>query len=211
MEFFTIIRVCRISSSILSIEGTTVITTRTSYPQKPEHRQQQHQNSYSSKNAKRAVETTKYGAKGMTVAEVCHGAGFSLGLNDRAQRPVVLFSALSFFLSALSFCSAPCRFSSAPCRFVQRPVVFPQSPLVSLGFHQRYFELEVAESVQLRRKVARFLCITLFASDIAAILDLRHRFRNQSEATLMAFEGMSFSQLFTWKVVRGFMNINMIQ
>ena len=73
-------------------------------------------------------------------------------------------------------------------------------------------ELEVAESVQLRRKVARFLCITLlFASDIAAILDLRHRFRHESEATLMAFEGMSFSQLFTWKVVRGFMNINKIQ
>ena len=37
-------------------------------------------------------------------------AGFSLGLNDRAQRPVVLFSALSFFLSALSF--------------FQRPVIF---------------------------------------------------------------------------------------
>ena len=26
----------------------------------------------------------------------------------------------------------------------------------------------------------------------------------------MAFDGMSFSQLFTWKVVRGFMNINNI-
>ena len=35
---------------------------------------------------------------------------FSLGLNDRAQRPVVLFGALSFFLSALSF--------------FQRPVIF---------------------------------------------------------------------------------------
>ena len=62
-----------------------------------------------------------------------HIAGFSLGLKDRAQHPVVLFSALSFFLSALSF---------------------SESPLVSLGFHQSYFELEVAESVQLRRKVA---------------------------------------------------------
>ena len=74
--------------------------------------------------------------------------------------------------SALSFYSAPCRFSSAPCRFFST-LSFCESPLVSLGFHQRYFELEVAESVQLRRKVARFLCITLFASDIAAILDLR--------------------------------------
>ena len=36
--------------------------------------------------------------------------GFSLGLNDRAQRPVVLFGALSFFLSTLSF--------------FQRPVIF---------------------------------------------------------------------------------------
>ena len=85
--------------------------------------------------------------------------GFSLGLNDRAQRPV--------------FYSAPCRFSSAPCRFFSA-LSFSESPLVSLGFHQRYFELEVAGSVQLRRKVARCLCITLlFASDIAAILDLR--------------------------------------
>ena len=33
--------------------------------------------------------------------------GFSLGLNDRAQRPVVLFSALSFFLGALSFFQSP--------------------------------------------------------------------------------------------------------
>ena len=85
--------------------------------------------------------------------------GFSLGLNDRAlrcfiQRPVVLFNALSFY-------STPCRFSSAPCRFFSA-LSFSESPLVSLGFHQRYFELEVAESVQLRRKVARFLCITLF-------------------------------------------------
>ena len=40
-----------------------------------------------------------------------HGAtGFSPALNDRAQRPVILFSALSFFLSALSF--------------FQRPVIF---------------------------------------------------------------------------------------
>ena len=113
------------------------------------------------------------------------------------QRPVVLFSALSFFLSALSFFSA---------------LSFSESPLVSSGFYQRSFELEVAESVQLRRKVARCSCITLlFASDIADILDLRHRFRHESEATLMAFEGMSFLHLFTWKVVRGFMNINKIQ
>ena len=69
--------------------------------------------------------------------------------------------------------AAPCRFPSAPCRFFSA-LSFSENPLVSLGFHQRYFELEVAESVQLRRKVARFLCITLlFASDIAAILDLR--------------------------------------
>ena len=60
--------------------------------------------------------------------------------------------------------------------------------MVSLGFHQHYFEPEVAESVQLRQKVAQFSCITLlFASDIAAILDLRHRFQHESEATLMAF------------------------
>ena len=79
--------------------------------------------------------------------------GFLLGLNDRAQRPVVFPQRPVVFFSGLSF---------------------SESPLVSLGFHQRYFQLEVAESVQLRRKVARFLCITLlFASDIAAILDLR--------------------------------------
>ena len=57
--------------------------------------------------------------------------------------------------------AAPCRFiqrrrfSSAPCRFFSG-LSFSESPLVSLGFHQRYFELEVAENVQLRRKVARF-------------------------------------------------------
>ena len=71
--------------------------------------------------------------------------GFSLGLNDRALRPVVLVGALSFFLSALSFF---------------------RSPLVSSGFYQRYFELEFAESIQLRRIVARFSCTTLlFASE----------------------------------------------
>ena len=108
-------------------------------------------------------------------------------------------------------CSAPCRFSSAPCHFFSA-LSFSEGPLVSSGFYQRYFELEVAESVQLRRKVARFSCITLlFASDIAAILDLRHRFRHESEATLMAFEGMPLLQLFTWKVVRRFININKIQ
>ena len=80
---------------------------------------------------------------------------------------------------------------------------FSESPLVSLGFYLRYFELQVAESVQLRRKVARFSCITLlFASDIAAILDLRHRLWHESEATLMDFEEMSFLQLFTCKLVR---------
>ena len=96
-----------------------------------------------------------------------HGAtGFSPALNDRALNKTTGRSALSFY-------SAPCRFSSAPCRFFSA-LSFSESALVSLGFHQRYFELEVAESVQLRRKVARFLCITLlFASDIAAILDLR--------------------------------------
>ena len=50
---------------------------------------------------------------------------------------------------------APCRFSSAPCRFISA-LSFSESPLVSSGFYQRYFELEVAESAQLRRKVARF-------------------------------------------------------
>ena len=39
-----------------------------------------------------------------------HMTGFSLGVNDRAQRPVILFGALSFVLSALSF--------------FQRPVIF---------------------------------------------------------------------------------------
>ena len=61
--------------------------------------------------------------------------------------------------------AAPCRFSSVPCCFFGA-LSFSESPLVSSGFYQRYFELEVAESVQLRRIVARFLCITLlFASE----------------------------------------------
>ena len=47
-------------------------------------------------------------------------AGFSLGLNDRVQRPVVLFGALSFFLSALLF------FLSA-LSFFQRPVIFRET------------------------------------------------------------------------------------
>ena len=61
--------------------------------------------------------------------------------------------------------SATCRESaqcSAPCRFFSG-LSFSESPLVSSGFNQRYFELEVAESVQFRRKVARFSCITLFS------------------------------------------------
>ena len=70
-------------------------------------------------------------------------------------RPVVLFG-------ALSFCLAPCRFSSAPCCFFGAPS-FSESPLVSWGFYQRYFELEVAESFQLRRKVARFSCIRCYS------------------------------------------------
>ena len=88
---------------------------------------------------------------------------FSLDLNDRAQLPVV---------------------------FPQRPVVFSapsfyKSPLVSSGFWQRYFELEVAESIKLRQNVARFSSITLlFTSVIATILDLCHRFRHENEATL---------------------------
>ena len=57
---------------------------------------------------------------------------------------------------------APCRFPTAPCCFFSA-LSFSESPLVSLGFHQRYFELEVAESVQLRRKVARFLCIRCYS------------------------------------------------
>ena len=53
-------------------------------------------------------------------------------------------------------------YSTAPCRLFRHPVVFPQrpyfffgalsfskSPLVSSGFYQHYFELEVAESVQI--------------------------------------------------------------
>ena len=51
-------------------------------------------------------------------------AGFSLGLNDRAQRPVVLFSALSFFLSALSF--------------FQRPVIF-REPFGFFGLSSALF------------------------------------------------------------------------
>ena len=61
-------------------------------------------------------------------------------------RPVVLVGALSFYLSALSF--------------FRCPVIF-ESPLVSSGFYQCYFELEVAESIQLRRIMARFSCTTL--------------------------------------------------
>ena len=135
--------------------------------------------------AKDLADATEIIAPWVTI-QINDTSGFSPGLNDRVQHPVILFD-------ALSFCSVPCRFFSA--------LSFFESPLVSSGFHQRYFELEVAESVQLRRKVARFSCITLlFASDIAASLDLHHRFGHESEATLMAFEGMSFSQLFTWKV-----------
>ena len=59
----------------------------------------------------------------------CHHPGCSLGLNARALRPVVFFGALSFFLTALSF---------------------SESLLVSSGFHQRYFELEVAERISAR-------------------------------------------------------------
>ena len=51
-------------------------------------------------------------------------AGFSLGLNNRAQRPAVLFSALSFFLSALSF--------------FQRPVVF-REPFGFFGLSSALF------------------------------------------------------------------------
>ena len=51
-------------------------------------------------------------------------SGFSLGLNDRAQRPVVLFSALSFFLSALSF--------------FQRPVIF-REPFGFFGLSSALF------------------------------------------------------------------------
>ena len=51
-------------------------------------------------------------------------SGFSLGLNDRAQCPVVLFSALSFFLSALSF--------------FQRPVIF-REPFGFFGFSSALF------------------------------------------------------------------------
>ena len=47
----------------------------------------------------------------------------------------------------------PKRQGAAPCRVIQRPVVFPQRP-------------EVAESVQLRRKVARFLCGTFKRSPV---------------------------------------------
>ena len=50
--------------------------------------------------------------------------GFSLGLNDRAKRPVVLFSALSFFLSALSF--------------FQRPVIF-REPFGFFGLSSALF------------------------------------------------------------------------
>ena len=71
----------------------------------------------------------------------------------RLKRPLRLVRVLARPTSALY------RFFSA--------LSFSESPLVSSGFYQRYFELEVAESVQLRRKVAPFSCITLlFASDI---------------------------------------------
>ena len=51
-------------------------------------------------------------------------SGFSLGLNDRAQRPVVFFSALSFFLTALSF--------------FQRPVIF-REPFGFFGLSSALF------------------------------------------------------------------------
>ena len=60
----------------------------------------------------------------VTKATILIMSGFSLGLNDRAQRPVVLFSTLSFFLSALSF--------------FQRPVIF-QEPFGFFGFSSVLF------------------------------------------------------------------------
>ena len=85
--------------------------------------------------------------------------GFLLGLNDRAQHPVVLVSALSFFLSALSF--------------FQCPVIF-REPFGFFGLSSALFWAWSCRKHPIRQKVARFLCITfLFASDIAAILDLR--------------------------------------
>ena len=81
--------------------------------------------------------------------------------------------AIEFPLSVVYMLLSLTESVTAPCRFFNA-LSFSESPLVSLGFYEGYFELEVAESVQLRRKVAQFLCITLlFASDIAAILDLR--------------------------------------
>ena len=60
----------------------------------------------------------------LVLAEQHTTPGFSLGLNDGVERPVVLFSALSFFLSALSF--------------FQRPVIF-REPFGFFGFSSALF------------------------------------------------------------------------
>ena len=69
--------------------------------------------------------------------------GFSLGLNDRAlrcfiQRPVVLFSALSFFLSALSFFLSALSFFLSALSFFQRPVIF-REPFGFFGLSSTLF------------------------------------------------------------------------
>ena len=78
-------------------------------------------------------------------------------VNDGAQHPVILFCTLSFFLSTPVGFSAPYHFLNAICLFL-------------LAFLQHYLELEVPESIKMRRHMVQFLCITLFVSDIAAHL-----------------------------------------
>ena len=93
----------------------------------------------------------------------------------------------------------PKRQGTAPCRFFRRPVVFPQRPVVfsvpchfprALWFLRAF--ISVILSLQLQRASnwgeswRDFRASHCYSHrNIAAILDLRHRFRHEREATLI--------------------------
>ena len=127
------------------------------------------------------------------------------GLSEFSLMTAVTRSCIYLF-SAIGTCRTLwCCFFSA--------LSFSESPLVSLGFYQRYFDLEVADSVQLRWKVARFSCIMLFfASDIARHLGFMSQISTwEGRYANGIWRNVVFLQFFTWKVVRRFMNVNKIQ
>ena len=73
----------------------------------------------------------------------------------------------------------PKRQGAAPCHFIQRPVIFPQRPVIFrepfgfFGFSSALFWAWSCRKRPIKAKGGAILCITLlFASDIAAILDL---------------------------------------